>query len=66
MDKESKKIELSLNKEILLLGFLCVKDLDTIPEKVKVLDRFGLSNNEISLICDCASQSVRNAHLKNK
>jgi hypothetical protein len=58
----------STNQELLLLGYLCVKDLKTLSEMVEVLDRFGFSGPEIAKICNVAEQSVRNARfdLKNK
>ena len=46
-----------------MLGFLCAAtEKDTnLMGKVRILDRFGLSDDEIALICDCKVQSVRNA-----
>ncbi len=52
----------------LMLGYLCVateKEANLI-RKVEILDRFGLSNDEIALICDCKGQSVRDARQKLK
>jgi hypothetical protein len=51
--------------EILMLGFLCVKGIESVNEKVSVLDRFGLSDADIATICNCARQSVRNARQQN-
>jgi len=50
--------------ETLMLGYLCIKGVDNLVEKVNILDRFGLVDSEIATICDCAVQSVRNARQK--
>lgn len=50
--------------EILMLGYLCVKGLEGLPEKVNVLDRFGLADADVSRICDVALGSIRNARLQ--
>jgi hypothetical protein len=54
--------------EILMLGYLCVKDADTLINKVIILERFGITDEDISIICGSAVQSVRNArqHKKSK
>ncbi len=51
--------------EVLMLGYLCVKGMDSINEKVSILDRFGLVDADIATICGCAIQSIRNARQKN-
>jgi len=47
----------------LMLGYLCIAtELESsLVRKVQILDRFGLSDSEISRICACSAQSVRNA-----
>jgi len=49
----------------LMLGYLCVANEAeaSLVRKVEILDRFGLSDSEISIICGVAQQSVRNARL---
>jgi hypothetical protein len=49
----------------LMLGYLCVANEAeaSLVRKVEILDRFGLSDSEISTICGVAQQSVRNARL---
>jgi hypothetical protein len=51
-----------------MLGYLCVATEPdaTLDRKVKVLDRFGLTDDEIAIICDCKSQSIRNSRQKLK
>jgi hypothetical protein len=52
--------------EILMLGYLCIKGVESLPEKVSILDRFGLTDSDISTICNCVAQSVPNARQKLK
>lgn len=56
--------QLSESRQVaVMLGFLCAAtetDANVI-RKVQILDRFGLIDDEIALICDCNAQSVRNA-----
>jgi L-asparaginase II len=52
--------------ETLMLGYLCVKDAVTLTEKVAILDRFGLTDAEIAVICAATAGSVRNARLSRK
>ncbi|MGH7452136.1 MAG: hypothetical protein ACRENG_12375 [bacterium] len=47
----------------LMLGYLCIANEAeaSLIRKVEILDRFSLSDNDIATICNCTSQSVRNA-----
>ena len=54
------------NIETLMLGYLCVKDIDNLIGQVNIVDRFGLEDADIPTICNCAIQSVRNARQKAK
>lgn len=49
----------------LMLGYLCIANEAeaSLVRKVEILDRFGLSDTEIAVICGVAQQSVRNARL---
>jgi len=49
-----------------MLAYLCIKDLPTLNERVDVLDRFALSDEQIAKVCQAAIGSVRNARLQNK
>jgi len=46
-----------------MLGYLCIANEAeaSLIRKVEILDRFGLSDKDIATICNCTSQSVRNA-----
>ena len=52
--------------EILMMGYICIKDVETLPDKVAILGRFGLSDSDIATICNCAVQSIRDARQKLK
>jgi len=66
MENQKKNNKAGVSQEILLLGYLCVKDLQTLPEMVDILDRFGFSGPDIAKICNVAEGSVRNARSENK
>jgi hypothetical protein len=51
---------------LLMLGYLCVKDIEGLAEKIEVLDRFGLADVDISIICAREVQSIRNTRVKIK
>ena len=53
---------------VVMVGYLCVAtEADAnLDRKVKILDRFNLTDDEIALICDCKSQSIRNSRQKLK
>ena len=63
MPKEQEQSPANLK---LVLGYLAIKDLVTLEERVGVLVRFGYENREIAQICDTTplSVSVRKAGLK--
>lgn len=61
MAAQTKPKASETSPEILMLGFLCIKGTESLPEKVSILDRFGLGDADIATICDSAVQSVRNA-----
>lgn len=59
-----KKNEVSETKQVMLmLAYLCVKSEQetSLLQKVKILDVFSLSDEDIASICKCGAQSVRNA-----
>lgn len=47
-----------------MLGYLCVMGVEGLPEKVSILDRFGLVDTDIATICNAVVGSVRNARLQ--
>jgi hypothetical protein len=52
--------------EILMLGYMCIKGVEGLPEKVNILDRFGLADSDIAKICNAAPGSIRNARVQFK
>lgn len=63
VDKETPTSE---SRTILMLAYLCIKDLDNLPEQVAVLDRFELTSAQIATVCGVAEGSVRNARMQGK
>ena len=61
MAQKSQPKDSETSSQILMLGYLCVKGVEGLTEKVSILDRFGLSDADIGTICNVATQSVRNA-----
>ena len=61
MAARSRATSSEISTELLMLGYLCIKDADNLNEKVTILDRFGLADNDIATICGCKAQSVRNS-----
>ncbi|MFI5253146.1 MAG: hypothetical protein ACHQQQ_12040 [Bacteroidota bacterium] len=49
----------------LMLGYLCVATEieSSLPRKVEILDRFGLTDKDIAKICSCSTPSIANARL---
>ena len=66
MALKTKTIASETSPEILMLGYLCIKGVEGLPEKVSILDRFGLVDSDIATIANCAVQSVRDARQKSK
>lgn len=66
MAQKAKQKDSNSRTEILMLAYLCTKDMQGLVEKVGVLDRFGLSDADIAAVCDCTVQGVRNSRLKRK
>jgi hypothetical protein len=52
----------------LVFGYIAVKELQRLEDRIRVLDRLGYGNQEIALICDTTplTVSVRKAELKRK
>lgn len=48
---------------VLMLGYLSIANEteSSLERKVQILDKFSLSDNEISKICGCTKQSIANA-----
>ncbi len=56
-----KATENLITLETLMLGYLCVRDIEEVKEKVTTLDRFDLPDAAISQIVGKNVQAVRDA-----
>ena len=57
------------NKTILMLGYLCISNLpenSTLIDKVGILDRFGLTDSDISIICGCNTRAIADSRQRAK
>ena len=61
-----KDESMPLNPDTLMLAYLCIKDVEVLTERVAILDRFGLNDNQIATVCGAVLQSVRNARSQYK
>lgn len=43
----------------IILGYIAVKELIGIKEKIKVLSKLGFSNSEMAIICDTTSSTIK-------
>ncbi|MBS1555743.1 MAG: hypothetical protein JSU09_12540 [Bacteroidetes bacterium] len=50
----------------LVMGYIAVKDLNSIPEKVKVLDSLRYSNKEMAVICNTSENTIAVTKANNK
>jgi hypothetical protein len=66
MPNKSQEPATPTRSEILMLGYLCVRDKKNLSEMVEILDRFCLGDPDIATICGCTLQSVYNARQKAK
>lgn len=60
-NNKAKPKTIDSSPEILMLGYLCIKDNENLKDKVDILDKFGFADNDIAIICGAAVQSIRNA-----
>jgi hypothetical protein len=50
----------------IVLGYIAVKELKSIEDKVKILDKLGYGNEEMAIICGTTPPSIRAARSKIK
>ncbi len=58
MTKKPDNEEHGLPSLSLVFGYIAIKDLGRLDDRVKVLDRLGYGNAEIARICDTTSGTV--------
>lgn len=54
-----KKQGPAIAPELLMLGYLCVKDVEDLKEKVVILDRFDIPDATIAQITGSNAQAVK-------
>jgi hypothetical protein len=59
MAKKEKAEEYGLPSLALVFGYMAVKELQRIEDRVRVLSRLGYGNAEIATICDTSPAVVR-------
>lgn len=66
--KQEGSAEQALPSLALVFGYIAVKDLTRLEDRVRVLDRLGYGNREIAIICDTTplTVAVRKSGLKKK
>lgn len=68
MPKKEGKDGHALPSLALVFGYIAIKDLQRLEDRVRVLDRLGYGNQEIARICDTTplTVAVRKSGLKKK
>ena len=66
MPKASTEKEHALPSLALVFGYIAVKELQRLEDRIAVLARLGYGNAEIATICDTGIQSVRTLKSKAK
>jgi hypothetical protein len=68
MAKKTKSNEQALPSLALVFGYMAVKDLERLDDRIRVLSRLGYGNREIAAICDTtpATVAVKKTALKRK
>lgn len=69
MGNKTKAEEHNLPSLSLVFGYIAVKELQRLEDRISVLSRLGYGNAEIATICDTTSATVRtlkSAHTKRK
>lgn len=57
MKKQTPELT-EMSKLLHVMGYIAVKDFDSIPEKVRVLHRLGYSNKEMVVICNTSEGTI--------
>jgi len=65
MNKQSNE-ESEISKLLIVIGYIAVKELSSIPEKVRVLDNLGYNNREMALICNSTEGTIAKQKTLNK
>jgi DNA-binding NarL/FixJ family response regulator len=68
MAKNGKRDEQALPSLALVFGYIAVKELQRLEDRVRVLARLGYGNQEIATICDTtpSTVAVRKSQLRSR
>jgi hypothetical protein len=58
MPKKAKKEDRGLPSLALVFGYIAVKDLQRMDDRIKVLSRLGYGNTEMAIICGTTPANV--------
>lgn len=59
MSKTTKEDEHGLPSLALVFGYIAIKELQRLEDRISVLVRLGYGNSEIAQICDTTSNTVK-------
>ncbi len=63
MAENSKSSQVDL---AIVLGFIAVKDCNTLDKKISILSQLGFNNKEMAIICDTKENVIRAIKSQNK
>jgi hypothetical protein len=58
MPRKTEKNHQALPSLALVFGYIAIKELQRLEDRVRVLSRLGYGNQEIALICDTTPMTV--------
>jgi hypothetical protein len=64
--KNNSDEESEFSKLLAVMGYLAVKDFDSISEKVRTLEQLGFSNKEMAKICGTTDGTIKVQKVLNK
>jgi len=51
---------------LIVMGYIAVKDFESIPDKVRVLNNLGFTNKQMAVICDTTEGTIAVQKVANK
>ena len=64
--KSNSDEENEFSRLLTVMGYIAVKDLDSISEKVKILEMLGFTNKEMARICGTTDGTIKVQKALNK
>lgn len=56
--KNQTNDESEMSRLLIVMGYIAVKEFNSIPEKVRVLDNLGYNNRQMALICNTTEGTI--------